>query len=111
MIAPLTRVSCGDCLGDGYAIAHPGDWEEAFTSCPTCSGFGEIETCSACNTTPQLADGLEVCECDPQCEFCGAFHTADQMIWGSCLSCFDAAYTRYAAEMGEPAINGYGRAA
>lgn len=106
--APLTIPPCNECAGQGSFVTGP--YTEVV--CEPCNGTGEgIPMCSACNAIPELVDGCEVCQCDARCEFCDTPHTADQMIWGSCLSCFDAAYTRYAAEMGEAAINGYGRAA
>ncbi len=102
----LTRVSCGDCLGDGYIIANAGTWSETYAACETCGGFGDAEVCSGCGEVP---DEKDACNCVP-CEFCQTPHPADQMVFGSCHSCFDAAYTRYAAEMGEAAVNGYGGA-
>ncbi len=108
MIGALTRVSCGDCLGDGYAIINAGEWGEEYAACESCGGFGDTEVCSECGAAPNENDE---CLCNARCEFCDTPHPADQMIWGSCLVCFDAAYTRYADEMGEAAVNGYGRAA
>lgn len=108
MTAPLHIPPCDECAGQGSFVTGP--YTEV--ACEPCGGTGEgTPICSACLTTPRLVNGLETCRCDPLCEFCHAPTAPDLLLFGSCHSCFDAAYTRYAAEMGEAAVNGYGRAA